>query len=74
MQVGAEREPLGRLVHELHEFVGAVHQVVEGQAGIDARRRQDLEESVVRAVGRIVIAARAEPPPRSQGAVGALVN
>ena len=67
VQVGAESKPLGGLVHQLHELVGVVHQVVEGQAGIDARRRQHLEESVVRAVRRIVVAARAKPASAQPG-------
>ena len=50
-----------RLVNKLNEAVGRVHGVVEGQAGVDARGGQDLEEGVVLGVGGIVVAGGAPP-------------
>lgn len=61
VKVAAQGDLSGRFVDELDELVAAVHQIVERELRVDARRRQDLKERAVLVVGGVVVAGAAEP-------------
>ena len=65
-RIGADFELFSWAIHELNELIVGVLHVIEGEAGIDARGGEDLEEGVVLGVGGVVVAggvkkAAAEP-------------
>ncbi len=67
VEVGAELEVLEGGVDDLGELVGAVHEVVEGEAGVGAGGGEDLEEGVVDGVGVVVVAGSAEDSTSQPG-------
>ena len=60
VNVAAHNNPLDRLIDSLDEGVLVVHQVVEREPRVDARRRQNLKERIVLVVRGIVIARAAK--------------
>ena len=64
VEVAAHRHAGERLGDQLHERVLVVHQIVERREGVDARRRDQLEEGVMIVVGGIAVARAAEDSRR----------
>src|SRR5689334_19397234 len=65
--VGADRDAAVRLQEELGEDVARVHEVVERELRVDARRREELEECLMLAIVGIVVARGTIPADAQPG-------
>src|SRR5579885_225987 len=74
VQIGAQGEFADGLLCHLDECIGAVHEVIERYARIDARCGENLEESVVGAVRRIVVTSASEPSSAEPGTACCLAH